>query len=304
MTNSNIEKLSPLRNFVCHHSNFANALASIEECMQISYMNKQPIGSLLLGEGGVGKSTICRLIKSKYKPYKHIDNNFEKLIVPAFYFPVPSPITIKSLAIRMLEELGCLDQTGTSEQINYRLRILLKECETKLIMLDEFHHIYNSNAQKNKTSESVANWIKTLADETKISICLVGLPNIQDNLFFDTQLARRFSHVIKLKPLILNESIEQSTLTPFLKQVSNFLSKKLWLTFEPEIYSPNLAKCIFLATSGYQAYVMQLIYHSCLNAMNSNRSTVAITDFYEAYANKGLIYKPMTSKDIFLFHSI
>ena len=107
MNNKNIEILSKLRNFICHHSDFSNALTSIDECMQMSYLNNRPVGSLLLGEGGVGKSTICKLIKSKHKRYKCIEDNFEKLIVPAFYFPVPSPITIKSLAIRMLEELGC-----------------------------------------------------------------------------------------------------------------------------------------------------------------------------------------------------
>lgn len=222
--NSHIQTLSNLRNFICHHSDFSNALSAIEECMQMSQMNNQPNGCLLLGDGGVGKSTICKLIKSKHKSYKSIEDNMEKLIVTAFYFPVPSPITIKSLAIRMLEELGCTDHRGTSEQLNYRLRILLKECKTQLIMLDEFHHIYSSSAQKNKTSENVANWIKTLADETKICICLIGLPNIQENLFIDSQLARRFSRVLKLNPLKLDNH-QEGTLRPFLKQTSIYMSK-------------------------------------------------------------------------------
>lgn len=304
MNNKNIEILSKLRNFICHHSDFSNALTSIDECMQMSYLNNRPVGSLLLGEGGVGKSTICKLIKSKHKRYKCIEDNFEKLIVPAFYFPVPSPITIKSLAIRMLEELGCTDHKGTSEQLNYRLRILLKECKTQLIMLDEFHHIYSSSAQKNKSSENVANWIKTLADETKISICLVGLPNIQHNLFIDSQLARRFSCVLKLNPLTLNINDQSGTLTPFLKQASLYISRNFNITFNPEISSSDISKRIFLATSGYQAYVMQLLYQSCLNAMNNKRLVVSMSDFHEAYASKSILYKPMTQKNIFqLNHS-
>ncbi|WP_290015128.1 TniB family NTP-binding protein [Acinetobacter pittii] len=260
--NLHIETLSILKNFICHHSDFSNALNAIEECMQMSQMNSQPIGCLLLGDGGVGKSTICKLIKSRYKFYKSYENNMEKLIVPAFYFPVPAPITIKSLAIRMLEELGCTDHKGTSEQLNYRLRILLKECKTQLIMLDEFHHIYSSSAQKNKTSENVANWIKTLADETKICICLVGLPNIQENLFIDSQLARRFSRVLKLNPLTLDTHSKEGTLKPFLRQTAKYMSKNFNISFDPEISSNDLLKRIFLATSGYQAYVMQLIYQS------------------------------------------
>ncbi|WP_267530442.1 TniB family NTP-binding protein [Acinetobacter oleivorans] len=298
-----IETLSILKNFICHHSDFSNALNAIEECMQMSQMNSQPIGCLLLGDGGVGKSTICKLIKSRYKFYKSYENNMEKLIVPAFYFPVPAPITIKSLAIRMLEELGCTDHKGTSEQLNYRLRILLKECKTQLIMLDEFHHIYSSSAQKNKTSENVANWIKTLADETKICICLVGLPNIQENLFIDSQLARRFSRVLKLNPLTLDTHSKEGTLKPFLRQTAKYMSKNFNISFDPEISSNDLLKRIFLATSGYQAYVMQLIYQSCLNTLQNSRSVVILSDFHEAYALKSILYKPMTKKDIFKIHS-
>lgn len=300
--NSHIQTLSNLRNFICHHSDFSNALSAIEECMQMSQMNNQPNGCLLLGDGGVGKSTICKLIKSKHKSYKSIEDNMEKLIVTAFYFPVPSPITIKSLAIRMLEELGCTDHRGTSEQLNYRLRILLKECKTQLIMLDEFHHIYSSSAQKNKTSENVANWIKTLADETKICICLIGLPNIQENLFIDSQLARRFSRVLKLNPLKLDNH-QEGTLIPFLKQTSIYMSKNFNISFDPDITSNDLLKRIFLATTGYQAYVMQLIYQSCLCALKNNRSIVALSDFHEAYALKSILYKPMTQKEIFKINS-
>lgn len=301
--NSNIQTLSKLRNFICHHSDFSNALSAIEESMQMSQMNNQSTGCLLLGHGGVGKSTICKLIKSRYKSYKSIESNMEKLIVPAFYFPVPSPITIKSLAVRMLEELGCTDHRGTSEQLNYRLRILLNECKTQLIMLDEFHHIYSSSAQKNKTSENVANWIKTLVDETKICICLIGLPNIQENLFIDSQLARRFPRVLKLNPLTLDTNHEKGTLRPFLKQTSIYMSKNFNISFDPDITSNDLLKRIFLATSGYQAYVMQLIYQSCLCALNHNRFVVSLIDFHEAYALKSILYKPMTQKDIFKINS-
>jgi len=297
--NPHIETLSKLRNFICHHSDFSNALNAIDESMQISQMNNQPVGCLLLGKGGVGKSTICKLLKSRHKPYRCVEENIEKLIVPAFYFPVPSPITIKSLAIRMLEELGCNDHKGTSEQLNYRLRILLKECKTQLIMLDEFHHIYNTSAQKNKSSENVANWIKTLADETKISICLAGLPSIQENLFIDSQLARRFSRILTLNPLTLSMNNKIGTLHPFLKQTSLYISNNLNIKFDPDITSNDIIKRIFLATSGYQAYIMILIYHSCLNALKNDRLIVLLSDFHEAYALKSILYKPITNKNIF-----
>ena len=92
-------------------------------------------------------------------------------------------------------------------------------------------------------------------------------------------------------------------LNPFLKQTSSYIAKNFNLTFDPEIYSRDLSKRIFLATSGYQAYVMQLIYQSCLSAMSNNRVVVSMGDFHTAYALKSILYKPQTKKDIFLLNS-
>ncbi|MGR2824655.1 AAA family ATPase [Acinetobacter sp. 1124_18A] len=298
---NNIEKLLKFKNFISNYEEFSFALNGITECMNISIANNKPICSLLLGAGGVGKSTIGLVLKNRNKPYTELKNGFEKQCIPVFYLPVPSPITIKSLTIRMLEELGCNDQKGTSEQLNYRLRVLLKECETRLILLDEFHHIYSTTAKKNRTSENVANWIKTLADESKISICLIGLPDLQSNLFLDTQLARRFSHVFTLSPLSLNQKDKDtpSTLIIFLIQLEKFLSDQFKLTISPSLFSVELSKRIFLATSGYQAYVTELVYHSCLNALSENRITINLLDFDHAYSKKGILYKPLTKKNIF-----
>ena len=75
--------------------------------------------------------------------------------------------------------------------------------------------------------------------------------------------------------------------------------KNFDIRFDPEISSSDISKRIFLATSGYQAYVMQLLYQSCLNAMNNKRLVVSMSDFHEAYASKSILYKPMTQKNIF-----
>lgn len=299
LMNKNILALAKISNFVCHHDDFANALSCITECMQITSTQNSPHGSLLIGKGGVGKSTVGRLLEAKNPTYVEIEDHIKKQIIPVFYMPVPSPTTVKSLTLRMLEELGCLDQKGTSEQLNYRLRILLKQSKTKLILLDEFHHIYNSRSLKSRVSENVANWIKTLADETKISICLMGLPSIQDNLFIDEQLSRRFSRVIELHPFSFNLKNNEDAFPSFLMQVSKYIELNFQIRFTPDLSSRDLVARIFLATSGYQAYVMQLIHQSCLIALNDERKVVSIQDFHTAYSSRSIQFRPLTKKNIF-----
>lgn len=297
--NKNIVTLAKIRNFVCHHNDFVNALTCITECMEMSFVQKKPFGSLMIGKGGVGKSTIGKLLKAKNPPFTEIEDSVKKQIIPVFYMPVPSPTTVKSLTLRMLEELGCLDQKGTSEQLNYRLRILLKQSKTKLILLDEFHHIYSARSLKSRISENVANWIKTLADETNISICLIGLPSIKDNLFIDEQLSRRFSRVIELRPFNFSSSNREEALTLFLKQIAKNIELNFQIRFEPAISSKDLTARIYLATSGYQAYIMQLIHESCLIALNDDRTIVSMQDFHIAYSSRSIQFKPLTKKSIF-----
>lgn len=293
-----IESISKLRHFVCYHNEFLNAYEGVLGCMQRSISYNRPIGCLLLGKGGVGKSTICKSIKAKNKPETIKTNGYQKRIVKVFYMPVPSPVTIKSLTIRMLEELGCYDIKGTGEQLNYRLRTLLRECDTKLIMLDEFHHIYSASALKNRTTENVANWIKTLADESKITICLVGLPDIKDHLHLDSQLQRRFSYVYTLNPLSISENTAE-IYNNFLKHTEEFYNKKLAVNFDPPLTSQTMLRRIYLATAGIQAYIIQLIQESCIIALSSQRKTITISDFHSAFSLNSTIYMPLTKKPIF-----
>jgi hypothetical protein len=294
-----IETIAELRHFVCYHNEFLAAYEGVLGCMSRSISFNRPIGCLLLGKGGVGKSTVCKLIKAKNKPEAVTTNGYVKRIVKVFYMPVPSPVTIKSLTIRMLEELGSNDHSGTSEQLNYRLRTLLRECNTKLIMLDEFHHIYNANALKTRSTENVANWIKTLADESKVTICLVGLPDIQSKLHLDSQLQRRFSYVYTLNPLSLSENSAE-IFKNFLKHTEEFCHKKLATRFDPSLISHSMLKRIYLATGGIQAYVIQLIQESCIKALSSQRKVVTIDDFHYAFSLNSTIYLPLTKKAVFL----
>lgn len=294
----NLEYFSKFKFFICHHRQFKNALEGIQQCMDQSHIERRHLGCFLVGEGGVGKSTICKLIKFNNKEYRVTENNVSRLIVPVFYLPVPSPITIKSLTIRMLEELGCIDQSGTTEQLNYRLRTLLKECKTQLIMLDEFHHIYSDSAKKNRTSENVANWIKTLGDETRICICLVGLPKIKANLLLDPQMERRYIQEFKLDSLSINSN-EISSLQLFLRQVEAYLITSLNIKFQPSLVSSEMIRDIDLATSGFQSFIIELIHHSCLSALNRGSYIVEKEDFYQLYNFKGFTFKPRTKKTLF-----
>ena len=63
---------------------------------------------------------------------------------PCVLYTNPSPATVKSVAGMMLKALNDpAPLSGTTAQMTERLCYLLKLCETELILMDEFHHLFD-----------------------------------------------------------------------------------------------------------------------------------------------------------------
>jgi hypothetical protein len=268
------ERISHLNDIVITSDEFMNAFNGIQQCAERSVAYKEPIGSMLLAKGGLGKTTLCHTILSHMPRSYKIEEDRKKTIVPAFYVEVPSPATVKSLAITMLQKLG--DPThlsGTTSYLTNRLIYLLMQCETKLVFLDEFHHLFDRKPTSTRMNVTIGNWIKTLVNETGISFCLVGLPEFTDLIQVDSQIARRFSYHYKLNPLTIGTKNSLGTIYPFLGEIARRASE-IQITFSPMLDSHLLGIQLFAATKGYHSYVMSLIRESIAIALKDGRNIV------------------------------
>lgn len=282
-TNFIYEQAAQLNNFVVTSDEFMHAFIGIQQCAERSLAYKEPIGSMLLAKGGLGKTTLCNTIVNQMPRSFKIEGDRKKTIIPAFYVEVPSPITVKALAITMLQKLG--DQTnlaGTTTYLTNRLTYLLVQCETQLVFLDEFHHLFERRFTSTRINPTVGNWIKTLVNETTISFCLVGLPEFAELLQIDSQIARRFPYQFKLNPLTLGKKGSLGTIYPFLSEVTH-KAAEIQISFSPKLDNNLLATQIFVATRGYHSYVMSLIRESVVMALQDGRSIVTVNDFSLAW---------------------
>lgn len=298
-TNNFFEQIGSINNIVITSDEFMIAFDGIQNCVKRSIAYKEPIGSMLLAKGGLGKTTLCKTIVSQMPKSEKIERDYKKTIIPAFYVEVPSPATVKSLAITMLQELG--DPTynsGTTEYLTSRLRYLLIQCETKLVFLDEFHHLFERKSSSTRMNITVANWLKTLVNKTGISFCLVGLPEFVESLQVDSQIARRFPFIFRLNPLVIENSDGYGTLSAFLNEVSRTLSEK-HISFSPPLDTPLFCMQILLATKGYHSYVMSLVRESIINALNDGRNLVTSDDFSSAWQLGITLYISQQNKNPF-----
>ena len=279
-----IQRVAPLQNVVVRHPYLDLAYQGIQECVARTAVLNEPVGCLLLGQGGLGKTTICKaLLKSMPQAVQH-DATAVRSIVPAFYAQVPSPATVKSLAAKLLAKLNDPSPlSGTVPQLTDRLCKLLRNCETKLVLLDEFHHLIDVGARSTRVNTTVCNWVKSLVNETGVSFCLVGLPTFASIFTMDTQLARRFPMTFELPSLVPGTRDKPGFLERFLGTVSARALEVVRLDGFPKMEEHLFANQIYAATQGIPAFVMKLVRESILAGLASGSNEVTVDDFASAW---------------------
>jgi len=283
---------------VIPHTGFSEAIRGVSECVLKSAAYSEPVGSLLLANGGMGKSTVCHAIMKHMKASKKIVGQIEKTIVPAFYSEIPSPATVKSVAASMLRDMGAASPLvgSSAAHMTERLCMLLSDAETTLVFLDETQNLFKIGTRSTKVNLDVCNWIKWMVNKTRISFCLVGLPDFAPYLSADSQLTRRFPLHFHLRPLMPGDQSFPGTLVPFLAAVLKQAASRLELTSVPAMDNLLATKQIYAATGGIPAFIMSLIKEAALHALARGKSSLELDDFAGAW-DAGITFEASITKD-------
>lgn len=279
-TDNSITSIAKLDKIVICHPDFDRAIEGIEHCLQKSSDFREPVGCMLTGQGGYGKTTICRVVMSKMPSETKIVDNHEKIVIPAFYCSVPSPATVKSVAIALLIQLKDPNPfVGTTAQLTKRVCHLLKKCETRLVFLDEFHHLYDNLRNSTRVNTAVCNWIKSIVNDTAIMFCLVGNIDFPSHLVHDSQLSRRFPKEFRMHPLQPSTQEYSGSIKPFVEGIILRCEKILGIDFTSDFSEDHTCNQIYAATSGNPAFVMSLLKEAIYITTQSGGSIVTVDDF-------------------------
>lgn len=262
------------------HSQFEYAVARINYCLMMSRKTCDAPCLALVGESRCGKSRTLEHILNKNLPIR-CD---EGLRVPILRAKVESNPTVKSLAEILLHNLGDpMSEKGTENSKTNRLKKLLIQADTKLLMLDEFQHFCDRKGKK--IQHHVADWLKNLVEELQIGLVVSGLPYALAILKNNEQLGRRFLAPIMLKrfdweiPSERQEFLE--ALYIFQERLSDFDM--------PELTSNMMAFRMYCATGGLIGYLVKLLREMVTIAALGNKISITLDDM--ALAHKNAIWK-------------
>lgn len=246
------EKLILLHKIYVIYPKLKKLLDLIDYCRTHSKIATEPIGLLITGPRGQGKTTLCKRY-TKQLP-RRIESG--KLIVPVLSVGVPVPATIKNLASNILEAFGdpAADK-GTIANMTMRIWRYTKFCETELFIFDEFQHFIDRDSLK--VLHAVSDWLKMLMNDLGKPIVLMGMPKSESilNEAENEQLGRRFPLREELVLFSWNRRPQREEFRKFLKMIE----EKLPLKEKSNLSDVEIAGRIFEATKGVIDDIMKLI---------------------------------------------
>lgn len=229
-------------------------------CQRLSRIAGEPQCMALVGITGTGKTTLIRRHATEF-PRQETRYGAS---IPVFYLETPSPATVKTMASVMLEQLGDpAAHMGTVGSLNSRLIRLLVDCKVELVILDDFHHLIDT--ETDRILAKVSDWLKVLIKETGIPFLVVGIDGKVDRILrANAQLSRLFAARETLAPFQWKPD-EQNTIHAF-HIFLNTIEKGIGEPLTQTTPRTELLYRIYYSTDGVVGNVMNLLRYAVMIA--------------------------------------
>ncbi|RON17491.1 TniB family NTP-binding protein [Pseudomonas frederiksbergensis] len=270
-------KIRRLATLTILHPEYSNALDTIHRAIESAGVIGDSSGAILLGDSGTGKSRICSQLISEYPAASFMRvNGDEQLIMPVAYCRVPNDATVKSLMTRMLREFGAYRPWQNQEALEACLFSKLDKCQTQLLILDEWPHLYRTETAK--AIKLAADFAKVLSDSFQRAILLVGEFNIEGSLDTHSALADRFPYRAYLHPFSLKTQDDWNIFRKILRVYANYFTSEMGFSVAPPMTDEKMILAFYAATGGNFRGLFSIIKESLLNALSRNDQTFLTED--------------------------
>lgn len=254
---------------------FTAAVRRIQECFDSYGSTAEPACCPIVGESGSGKTTIISYFANLHPRMDHRWGVEQ----PVLLAKIPARPTVKSLAETLLYKLGDpLWSRGNTVSKSIRLRELLKQCQVRLLALDEFQHFVD--VRQANIPNDVADWLKEQVEEAKLAIVVLGLERCLEVLRQNEQLRRRFGANIRVGAFRWESKEERTVYRAFLRAVQEQLSGFTM----PVLSDVEMAFRMHYGSFGLIGYTMKIIRGAAGLASSQPRREITLETLAQSYA--------------------
>ncbi|TNE65432.1 MAG: transposase [Alphaproteobacteria bacterium] len=284
LSDTALESLGAINAMVITHPRMMKAIRQVDYCRALSKGANEPECLLILGESGVGKTTIKEFYLRRYPRTETTSGT----TIPVLAAAIPVPATMKAMATALLISLGDPSALrGSLDNKTQRLYKLIRECEVEILILDEFQHFIDRDNLR--VLRSVSDWLKNLISETKVPVVLTGLPYSRNVLEANEQLMRRFSSQYVLEPFGAGHDMEE------FRKFLSFVADRLPFEEKPAFGNLDMGRRFFSASQGYVSKVMKIVRGAAFLAFEECEKSITLGLLERAYRER--ILRPEGSLD-------
>lgn len=162
-------------------------MARMERLFRYPRTTRMP-NMLVVGPSNNGKSTILERFVAQHPPDTNPEGN--ATIVPVVMVEAPSRPDVNEFYARILSKLFVpyRSSANTAERC-HQVKQLFETLKVKLLIIDEIQHLIAGSTTKQR---DFRNAIKSLGNETKVSIVAAGVEEAFNAFSSDPQLSNRF----------------------------------------------------------------------------------------------------------------
>lgn len=214
---------------------------------------------LLVGDSNNGKTALLNRFHKKHQAFAQEDENgYSKVINPVLFVQAPPEPDERRFYKIIFEHLYAPHKPSERiEQQHSRLIKLLRELETRVLVVDEIHHVLAGTQAKQRLFLNV---LKYLSNELQIPLVCAGTRDAFNAIQTDPQLSNRFEP--KVLPRWTNDVELKKLLVSFesimpLKKQSNLIEN-------------SMTSKILAMSDGFIGEISKIIQLSTILAIESN----------------------------------
>jgi len=209
----------------------------------------------IVGDPNFGKSELLRHFHSQYeKPY---DPNVDTPSLPVLLAEMPEDATPSAFVRELLRECGLpLTRHEPLDMMVDRLKVLLRELHTKLILVDEFNKGFNGTHPQ---QQKMLNLTRGISNRTQIPLVVAGIESIDSFIKNDPQLDERFRR-IRLPAWVANENSQR---------LHKAFEEAFQLQNPSKLGSPAMTEIIIGLARGRLGNISRLLKHAAIEAISS-----------------------------------
>jgi type II secretory pathway predicted ATPase ExeA len=162
-------------------------LDRLEDILQSPEVTRPPC-MLVVGPAFSGKTSIAEHFVSMHPPDLSPDN--ETTVAPVVMIDAPPKPDLSDFYSRILDKLMApYKPTASSHEKYAQVKRLFRELGVRMLIVDEIHHLIAGSLNRQR---EFRNAIKSLSNETKVSLVVLGIEEARAAIYSDEQFSSRF----------------------------------------------------------------------------------------------------------------